>query len=73
MNVALRKITVNLPADIVDSAVAIHGKGLTETIRDALEAQKAEDAYRRIEKLRGEIQFEDWRELAGKYDEDAYE
>ncbi|MGZ8362328.1 MAG: hypothetical protein ACXW3D_00580 [Caulobacteraceae bacterium] len=35
---ALRKITVRLPADLIDDCMRLSGKGLTETVRDALEA-----------------------------------
>ena len=67
---ALRKITVNLPAELIDGVMEDSGKGLTETIREALEAKRAAAAYERMLALRGKIEFGmSWQEAAGKYDE----
>ncbi|MDB5441328.1 MAG: hypothetical protein JWM33_3755 [Caulobacteraceae bacterium] len=71
MNSALRKITVNLPAHLIEQAVELHGKNLTDTLRDALEGQKNRDAWAKIGEMRGKVDFgASWQELAGKYDED---
>jgi hypothetical protein len=67
----LRKITVNLPADLIDGVMEDSGKGLTESIREALEAQRNAIAWQRLRALRGKIEFGmTWQEAAGKYDED---
>ena len=67
----LRKITINLPADLVDAAMEDSGKGLTQTIREALEAMRARAAYDRMLALRGQVAFQmTWQEAAGKYDDE---
>ncbi len=68
---AMRKITVNLPADLLDSTTSLSGKGVTETIREALEAQMRSSAFRAFLDLRGKIDFSaTWQELRGKDEED---
>jgi hypothetical protein len=67
----LRKITLNLPAELIDGVMADSGKGLTETIREALEAKRAAAAYDRMMALRGKVEFGiSWQEAAGKYDDE---
>jgi hypothetical protein len=62
----MRKITVYLPADLVEWAENESG-GLTETIRKGLEAAMAND---RMLALRGKVEFAmTWQEAAGKYDD----
>ena len=68
---ALRKITVNLPADLLDGAMAQSGKGLTETIRDALEFKRSAAAWERMRQMRGKVDFgATWQQLAGKHDDE---
>ena len=50
---ALRKITVHLPAELIDGAQAATGAGITETVRQGLEKLRREQFYRRMEALRG--------------------
>lgn len=67
----LRKITLNLPAELIDGVMADSGKGLTETIREALEAKLAAAAYDRMLALKGKVEFAmSWQEAAGKYDDE---
>ena len=67
----LRKITVNLPARLIDLAVESSGKGLTETLRDALKEYNHREACRRLLALKGKVQFQaTWQELRGKDDKD---
>lgn len=67
---ALRKITVNLPATLLDDNMRRTGKGLTETLREALEAQARTVAWDDLLALRGKVKFgATWQELAGKYEE----
>lgn len=68
---ALRKVTLNLPSDLLDGAMKDSGKGLTETIREALEARRRERALSRLLALKGKSRItESWEELRGKYDEE---
>jgi hypothetical protein len=63
----MRKITANLPASLVDSAMEISGTGLTETLREALRDYNHHAASQRLLGMRGKLKFEmDWRELRGK-------
>jgi hypothetical protein len=57
---ALRKITVHLPADLIDGAQAATGAGVTETIRQGLEKLKREQFYAQMKALRGKIDFSDF-------------
>ena len=52
---ALKKITVVLPADLVERATAATGKGITPTIREGLEAMAASQAYEGLRRLRGKV------------------
>ncbi len=65
----MRKITVNLPARLVDASLRLSGKNLTETIRDALEQKNHAWASRRLLQMRGAIDLRaEYPELAGKND-----
>ena len=55
---ALRKITVTLPASALERAQKITGQGLTETIRQGLEALQGERDRRALRALRGRVRFE---------------
>jgi len=57
---ATRKITVHLPADLVDAAQAATGAGLTETVRQGLEKLKREQFYSMMKALRGKVDFSDF-------------
>lgn len=50
----LQKVTVMLPKDLVEQAVAASGEGLTPTIRKGLEAMAAGAAYDRLRQYRGQ-------------------
>ena len=54
---APRKITVQLPADLVDRAQKASGQGLTETIRQGLRLVAAGETFRQVAKLRGSVKF----------------
>jgi len=53
-----KKITLNLPSDLIQDAQKITGVGITETIREALIELKKKKAREEILKLRGKISFE---------------
>jgi Arc/MetJ-type ribon-helix-helix transcriptional regulator len=53
----MRKITVEVPeADLVE-AQALTGKGVTETIRDALRRMRSIRAQQRALELQGKVKF----------------
>jgi len=65
----MRKITVSLPAELVQASLHTTGKGITETIRDALAAQNHAWACRRLLELRGKIDLRaEYEEMTGKAD-----
>ncbi len=54
----LRKVTVNLPADLVDDAVRITAKGLTPTIIEGLHELQRRAKRSALRQLRGKVRFE---------------
>jgi hypothetical protein len=59
-----RKITVELPVDLLRKAQGSTGEGVTATIRKGLELVAASHASDELRKLRGRVRFSiDWREL----------
>ncbi len=61
---AARKITVQLPADLLEKAQRSTGESLTATIRKGLELVAAGAAYDELTKLKGKVRFSiDWRTL----------
>jgi len=65
---AARKITVQLPADLLRKATRSTGEGVTATIRRGLELVAAERAQEELRRLRGKVAFSiDWKkERAGR-------
>ena len=53
----VRKVTVLLPKDLVERALAATGLGLTPTIRKGLEAVAATEAYEGLRRMRGKVKF----------------
>ena len=61
---AARKVTVELPADLLRRAQKSSGAGVTSTIRRGLELVAAGRAYRDLRRLKGRISFSiDWNAL----------
>lgn len=52
-----RKITVELPTDLLETATGATGLGLTPTLRKGLELVAAADAYEKLGALRGKVRF----------------
>jgi hypothetical protein len=52
-----RKITVELPADLLEKAQRATGSGITQTVRTGLELVAASQAYARLRQLRGKVRF----------------
>ncbi len=51
----VRRITANLPEDLLDSAMNVTGKGITDTIVEGLEHIKRTRAHDKLMNLRGKI------------------
>lgn len=54
---AARKITVEIPPDLLDKAQRATGAGVTQTIRAGLELVAASEAYRQLRQLKGKVRF----------------
>ena len=52
-----RKITVHVPASLLDKARQTTGSGITATVRQGLQLVAATDAYRRLRALRGKMKL----------------
>lgn len=67
----LRKITVEVSPEALAAAQELTGKGVSETVREALARLAHERASQRLLALRGKVKFAlSWQELAGKYDDE---
>jgi len=59
-----RKITVEIPQDLLLKAQRASGAGITQTVRTGLELLAASQAYARLRQLRGKVRFQrTWAEL----------
>lgn len=52
-----RKITVEVPPELLDKAQRATGSGITETVRTGLQLVAASQAYARLRQLRGRVRF----------------
>jgi hypothetical protein len=52
-----RKITVDVPPEILEKALQATGSGITRTVRTGLELVAASEAYARLRQLRGKVRF----------------
>ena len=52
-----RKITVEVPAELLEKAQIASGAGITQTIRTGLQLVAASRAYARLRQLRGKVRF----------------
>ncbi len=60
----MRKITVEIPEDLLEKAQQATGAGITQTIRTGLQLAAASQAYDRLLELRGKVKFSlTWQEL----------
>jgi len=53
----MKKVTVMLPRDLVETATRVSHLGVTAAIRQGLEAVAATDAYEKLRQLRGKERF----------------
>lgn len=54
---AVRKITIEIPAELLERAQGASGDGITQTVRAGLELVAASHAYERLRKFRGKVRF----------------
>ena len=54
---AARKITVEVPPELLAKAQRASGAGVTQTVRAGLELVAASETYRRLRQLRGKVRF----------------
>jgi hypothetical protein len=52
-----RRITANLPEDVLEDAMGITGKGITETLVEGLRLVRAARGYEKAMALRGKIRL----------------
>jgi hypothetical protein len=52
-----RKITVEIPAELLEKAQQASGTGITQTVRTGLQLVAASRAYARLRQLRGKVRF----------------
>ncbi len=52
-----RKITVEVPPELLEKAQQATGAGVTQTIRTGLELVAASQTYARLRQLRGKVRF----------------
>jgi hypothetical protein len=52
-----RKITLEVPADLLKKAQLATGAGVTQTVRTGLQLLAASRAYDRLRQLRGKVHF----------------
>lgn len=52
-----RKITVEIPAELLKKAQRASGSGITETVRTGLQLVAATRAYARLRGFRGKVRF----------------
>jgi len=61
---AVRKITVEIPEDLLEKAQQASGKGITQTVRTGLQLVAASQVYKDLLKLEGKVRFSrTWQEL----------
>ncbi len=54
----LKRITANLPADLLREATAVTDRGITDTIVFGLQLVKRTSAYQKAQKLKGKINID---------------
>ena len=52
-----RKITVEIPSDLLDKAQQASGTGITQTVRTGLQLVAASQTYAKLRGLRGKVRF----------------
>ena len=59
-----RKITIEIPEELLEKAQRATGSGITQTVRAGLQLVAASETYDRLLELRGKVKFSlTWEEL----------
>lgn len=58
LKMAAKRITANLPKDLLEGALEVTGQGITETLIQGLELVKRSRAYAKGMKLKGKLELE---------------
>ncbi|MHB8729318.1 MAG: hypothetical protein ACYC9K_09845 [Sulfuricaulis sp.] len=53
----LKKLTIQVPEELLERATAASGVGITPTIRRGLELMAASGAYAKLRRLKGKVKF----------------
>ena len=53
----VRKITLDVPAELLEKAQRASGTGITQTVRASLQLMAASETYARLRQLRGKVRF----------------
>ncbi len=53
-----RKITVEIPPELLDKAQQASGAGITQTVRTGLQLVAASQTYAKLREFRGKIRFD---------------
>jgi hypothetical protein len=54
---AARKITIEVPPELLEKAQRASGAGITQTVRAGLQLVAASQAYARMRQFRGKVRF----------------
>jgi len=57
MGPAARKITIEIPEDLLEKAQQATQSGITQTVRTGLQLVAASQTYDRLRELRGKVRF----------------
>ncbi|HET7693448.1 MAG TPA: hypothetical protein VFM44_10205 [Gemmatimonadota bacterium] len=55
---SIRRITANLPEDLLEEAMEATGAGITETLTEGLELVRRTRAYRKAMRLKGSLNLD---------------
>lgn len=55
--IALKKITLFVPEELLEEALRVGGENMTQTVRRGLELIAARDAFSQLRKLKGKVKF----------------
>jgi hypothetical protein len=58
MSTTVKRITANLPESLLDEAMQVTGKGITETLIEGLNLVRQTRAYQKALKLKGKIELD---------------
>lgn len=57
MIAAVKKVTIEVPEELLEKAQQATGAGITQTVRTGLQLVAASQAYAQLRQLRGKVKF----------------